>query len=57
VVTPEATRVGIPKACGGAGVNVSWEKPRPRTVEEGEGVVRRARSTGKICAVNYGYSA
>ena len=32
------------------------EKPMTMTVEEGEEIVRVARATGKICAVNYGYS-
>jgi predicted dehydrogenase len=35
---------------------VLCEKPMTMTVEEGEDIVRTARETGKICAVNYGYT-
>jgi predicted dehydrogenase len=36
---------------------VLCEKPMTMTVEEGEDIVRTAKATGKICAVNYGYTA
>jgi predicted dehydrogenase len=36
---------------------VLCEKPMTMTVEEGEEIVRAARATGRICAVNYCYSA
>ena len=40
-----------------AGFHVLCEKPMTMTVEEGEEITRIAAETGKICAVNYCYSA
>jgi len=57
VATPNATHFEITKAFLEAGFNVLCEKPMTMTVEEGEEVVRIADKTGKICAVNYCYSA
>ena len=57
VATPNATHFEITKGFLEAGFHVLCEKPMTMTVEEGEEIVRIARSTGKICAVNYGYSA
>ena len=57
VATPNATHFEITKAFLQAGFNVLCEKPMTMTVEEGEEIVRVARETGKICAVNYCYSA
>ncbi|WP_282602578.1 Gfo/Idh/MocA family oxidoreductase [Paracoccus sp. PARArs4] len=57
VATPNATHFEITKAFLQAGFNVLCEKPMTMTVEEGEEIVRIARDTGKICAVNYCYSA
>ncbi|MBX9456424.1 MAG: Gfo/Idh/MocA family oxidoreductase [Rhizobium sp.] len=57
VATPNATHFEITKAFLEAGFNVLCEKPMTMTVEEGEEIVRVAKSAGKICAVNYCYSA
>ena len=56
VATPNATHFEITKAFLEAGFNVMCEKPMTVTVEESEEIVRIAEATGKICAVNYGYS-
>jgi predicted dehydrogenase len=57
VATPNSTHFDITKAFLEAGFNVLCEKPMTVTVEEGEEIVRIAAKTGKICAVNYCYSA
>ena len=57
VATPNATHFEISKAFLEAGFNVLCEKPMTMTVEEGEEIVRVAEASGKICAVNYCYSA
>ncbi|WP_413719441.1 Gfo/Idh/MocA family protein [Silicimonas sp. MF1-12-2] len=57
VATPNATHFEITKAFLEAGFNVLCEKPMTMTVEEGEEIVRVAEKSGKICAVNYCYSA
>ena len=57
VATPNSTHFEITKAFLEAGFNVLCEKPMTMTVEQGEEIVRVAQSTGKICAVNYCYSA
>ncbi len=57
VATPNSTHFEITKAFLEAGINVLCEKPMTMTVEEGEEIVRVAEKTGKICAVNYCYSA
>ena len=57
VATPNATHFEITKAFLEAGFNVLCEKPMTMTVEEGEEIVRVAAESGKICAVNYCYSA
>ena len=56
VATPNATHFVITKAFLEAGFNVLCEKPMTMTVEEGEEIVRIATSSGRICAVNYGYT-
>ena len=56
IATPNATHFEIAKAFLEAGFHVLCEKPMTMTVEEGEEIVRLAASSGKICAVNYGYS-
>ena len=56
VATPNATHFEITKAFLEAGFNVLCEKPMTVTVDESEEIVRIAEATGKICAVNYGYS-
>lgn len=57
VATPNSTHFEITKAFLEAGFNVLCEKPMTMTVEEGEEIVKIAEQTGKICAVNYCYSA
>lgn len=57
VATPNSTHFQITKAFLEAGFNVLCEKPMTMTVEEGEEIVRVAERTGRICAVNYCYSA
>ncbi|MEM9734016.1 MAG: Gfo/Idh/MocA family oxidoreductase [Pseudomonadota bacterium] len=57
VATPNSTHYEITKAFLEAGFHVLCEKPMTMTVEEGEDIVRTARASGKICAVNYCYSA
>ncbi|MEL6960310.1 MAG: Gfo/Idh/MocA family oxidoreductase [Pseudomonadota bacterium] len=57
VATPNATHFEITKAFLEAGFNVLCEKPMTLTVEEGEEIVKVAKASGKICAVNYCYSA
>ena len=56
VATPNATHFEITRAFLAAGFDVLCEKPMTMTVEEGEEIVRLARETGRICAVNYGYT-
>ncbi len=56
VATPNATHYEITKAFLSAGFHVLCEKPLTITVEEAEEIVRLARDSGRICAVNYGYS-
>ena len=57
VATPNSTHFEISKAFLEAGFHVLCEKPMTVTVDEGEELVRIAAKTGKICAVNYCYSA
>ena len=57
VATPNATHFEITKNFLEAGFNVLCEKPMTMTVEEGEEIVRVAEKSGKVCAVNYCYSA
>jgi predicted dehydrogenase len=57
VATPNATHFAITKAFLQAGFHVLCEKPMTMTVEEGEEIVRIAAEAGRICAVNYCYSA
>ena len=57
VATPNSTHFEITKSFLEAGFNVLCEKPMTMTVEEGEEIVRVAEASGKICAVNYCYSA
>ncbi|QEE34784.1 Gfo/Idh/MocA family oxidoreductase [Octadecabacter sp. SW4] len=57
VATPNSTHFEITKAFLEGGFNVLCEKPMTMTVEEGEEIVKVAARSGKICAVNYCYSA
>jgi len=57
VATPNSTHFEITKAFLEAGFNVLCEKPMTMTVEEGEDIVRVAARIGRVCAVNYCYSA
>jgi len=56
VATPNATHFEITRAFLQAGFHVLCEKPMTMTVDEGEEIVRLTRETGRICAVNYGYT-
>ncbi len=56
VATPNATHYEITRAFLEAGFNVLCEKPITMTVSEAEDIVRIAEDSGRICAVNYGYS-
>ncbi len=56
VATPNATHYEITKAFLETGFDVLCEKPMTMTVEEGETITAIARETGRICAVNYGYT-
>ncbi|MEM9011172.1 MAG: Gfo/Idh/MocA family oxidoreductase [Pseudomonadota bacterium] len=57
VATPNATHFEITKAFLEAGFHVLCEKPMTMTVAEGEEIVHLAAQAGRICAVNYCYSA
>ncbi|MCF2870970.1 Gfo/Idh/MocA family oxidoreductase [Octadecabacter sp. G9-8] len=57
VATPNSTHFEITKAFLEGGFNVLCEKPMTMSVEEGEEIVKIAAKSGKICAVNYCYSA
>lgn len=56
VATPNDTHFAITRAFLEAGFDVLCEKPMTMTVEEGAEIVALARETGRICAVNYGYT-
>ncbi len=56
VATPNSTHFEITKAFLKAGFHVLCEKPMTMTVAEGEEIVKLAKSTSRICAVNYGYT-
>ena len=56
VATPNATHFEITRAFLEQGFHVLCEKPMTMTVEEGEEIVRIARASGRVCAVNYGYT-
>jgi len=57
VATPNSTHFEITRAFLEAGFHVLCEKPMTMTVEEGEEIVRVAAAAGRVCAVNYCYSA
>ncbi len=56
VATPNSTHFEISRAFLEAGFNVLCEKPMTVTVDEAEELVKVAAKSGKVCAVNYGYS-
>lgn len=56
IATPNALHYPIASAFLEAGFDLLCEKPLTVTVEEAEDIVRRCRETGRICAVNFGYS-
>ena len=56
VATPNSTHFEITKAFLQKGFHVLCEKPMTMTVEEGEEIVKIAKSSGSLCAVNYGYT-
>ena len=57
VATPNSTHFKITKSFLEAGFNVLCEKPMTMTVDEGEEIVKIASKSGKLCTVNYCYSA
>jgi predicted dehydrogenase len=57
VATPNSTHFEITKSFLEAGFNVLCEKPMTMTVDEGEEIVKIARKSGKLCTVNYCYTA
>ena len=56
VATPNATHFTIAQAFLDAGFHVLCEKPMTLTVDDARRLVTTAGKTGRICAVNYGYS-
>lgn len=56
VATPNSTHFEITRAFLREGFHVLCEKPMTVTVAEGEELVALARETGRILAVNYGYT-
>ncbi len=56
VATPNDTHFEITKAFLEAGFDVLCEKPMTTTPAEAEVIVALACDSGRICAVNYGYS-
>lgn len=56
VATPNATHYEISRAFLEAGFHVLCEKPLTMTAAEAEHIVAVSKETGRICAVNYGYS-
>jgi len=56
IATPNDTHYEISKAFLEAGFHVLCEKPLTMNVDQAEDLVKVARASGKICAVNYGYS-
>ena len=56
VATPNASHFEITRALLEAGFDVLCEKPLTTTLAEAAEIVRLARTHGRICAVNYGYS-
>ena len=56
VATPNSTHFEITKAFLQAGFNVLCEKPMTVTEAEAQDLVETAAASGKICAVNYGYT-
>ena len=57
VATPNATHFEIAKAFLEAGFHVLCEKPMTTSAEEGAEIVALAAKVGRVCAVNYCYSA
>lgn len=56
IATPNNTHFEISKAFLEAGFHVLCEKPLTMDVAQAEELVQVAEKSGKICAVNYGYS-
>ena len=56
VATPNSTHFEITKSFLDNGFNVLCEKPMTMTIEESEEIVKLSLATGKICAVNFGYT-
>ena len=56
VATPNSSHYEISKEFLKAGFHILCEKPLTMTVEEANDLVAISKVSGKICAVNYGYS-
>ena len=56
VATPNVTHFEITKSFLEAGFHVLCEKPLTATLDEARTLVGIARDSGRVCAVNYGYS-
>ena len=56
IATPNSSHFEITRAFLRAGFDVLCEKPLTTTLAEADEIVRLARDSGRICAVNYGYS-
>lgn len=56
VATPNSTHFEISKCFLEAGIDVFCEKPMTMTVEEGRELTALSKATGRLCAVNFGYS-
>lgn len=56
VATPNATHYAIARGFLEAGFNVLCEKPLTMTVEDADELCAVAERSGRICAVNFGYS-
>ena len=56
VATPNRTHFEITRAFLAAGFDVLCEKPMTTTLAEAEEIVALVQASGRLCAVNYGYS-
>lgn len=56
VATPNSTHFEISQAFLEAGIDVFCEKPLTMTVEEGQKLAALSKATGRLCAVNFGYT-
>lgn len=56
IATPNTTHFEISQAFLEAGFHVLCEKPMTTNVKDAQTLVEISQKTGKVCAVNYGYS-